>query len=297
MCRTRYWKAEKASQLHWVRRFRCRDSLPAHRQRRPVAFHDETTRSTAPPPEQPRTPRRASRGDDYGAVGGRGRDRGAARGRLGRGHRGLGPEPESAPPQEGQSSDRDLRVRRDTARLRAHQHRVRVRGLEQDPHAAAAGDGGDRGPALLPARGARLPGHRPREREGPARRRQCAARRLHADDAARQQHVHPRELPRASRPQVQDRSGQAGRAARVQALQAMDSRFLPERGPVRHFERPGGGRRRGGCADVLQPAGVEAQPGADVAARRAARSRPPSTTRSFTPSSQRPGATPCCRRW
>ena len=68
-------------------------------------------------------------------------------------------------------------------------------------------------------------------------------------------------------------------------------------GPVRDFERPGGGRRRRGCADVLQPAGVEDQPGADVAARRAARSRPPSTTRSFTPSWQRPGATRCCRRW
>ena len=41
----------------------------------------------------------------------------------------------------------------------------------------------------------------------------------------------PAELPRAPRPQVQDRAGQAGRATRVQALQAVDPRLLPERVP------------------------------------------------------------------
>ncbi len=173
-------------------------------------------------------------------------------------------------PQPRESSDRDLRVRRDAARLRAHEHGVRVRRPEPDPQAARGGDGRDRGPALLPARGARLPGDRPRRRQGPARRRQRAAGRLDADDAARQQHVHPAGLPPASRPQVQDRAGQAGRAARVQAPEVVDPRLVPERRPVRHFERRGGGRRRRGRADVLQPAGVEAQPGADVAARGAA---------------------------
>ena len=86
---------------------------------------------------------------------------------------------------------RGLRVRRHAARLHPFGHRSYVNVVRQpDPAHAQGRDGGDRGPPLLAARGARLPGHPPRRDQGRVRQRQLPAGRLDADDAARRQHVH-----------------------------------------------------------------------------------------------------------
>ena len=138
------------------------------------------------------------------------------------------------------------------------------------PQAAQAGDDRDRGPPLLPARRARLPGHRPRGDQGRLQRR----RRLQGASTLTMQLVDnvylPSQLQVQPRPQVQDRPGQARRAARGQALQELDPQQVPQRRAVRDRRRPDRLRRRRRVADVLRQAGAEADARPGGAARRPA---------------------------
>ena len=70
----------------------------------------------------------------------------------------------------------------------------------------------------------------------------------------------PAPLPQQPRSEVQDRPGQARRAARGPALQELDPRQLPQRRPVRHRRWPDRVRRRRRVADVLRQARAEAEP-------------------------------------
>ena len=139
---------------------------------------------------------------------------------------------------------------------------VTSRQIPADP---PRGDGRDRGPPLLPARRARLHRHHPRGIQGPVQRGRRAPGRLDADDAAGPQ---PVSAARDPEPALQDRSGEARRAAVQAPRSRVDPVQLSQRRPVRDRRRPDRIRRRRGVADVLQQAGVEARPGAGGAARR-----------------------------
>ena len=62
----------------------------------------------------------------------------------------------------------------------------------------------------------------------------------------------PRQVQRPSQSQVQDRPGQARRAAREQASQELDPRHVSERRPVRDGQRRDGAGRRRSLTDVLR---------------------------------------------
>ena len=135
------------------------------------------------------------------------------------------------------TADPDLRGRRKLARLRALRHRLQRHPAREDPQRAARGHDRDRGPPLLPARRARLPGHPARRCQGPVQRPRLAAGRLDADDAARRQQVHAGEDRRYPQPEVQDHPGQARPAAGEQAQQVLDPLQLPVRRSVRNGRR------------------------------------------------------------
>ena len=174
--------------------------------------------------------------------------------------------------------------------------------LRRSPHAGldrahpqerAAGDGGDRGPALLRARRRRPRGHPPRRGQGP-RSRQGGRGRLDDHPAAGPQPLHRQP---AAEPRTQDRRGEAGDGVREAALAPADPRLLPQHRLLRDDRGRHRGRRPGGLADLLRPAGLEADPAAGGAAGRDCRRRPPNTTRSSTRGRRWPAATRCCGRW
>ena len=83
---------------------------------------------------------------------------------------------------------RGLRVRRqDAARLHPDRRPRPARRVQPVPGGPQAGDGRDRGRALLQAQGRRLRGHHPRRGQERDRQAQDRAGRLDADDAARPQ--------------------------------------------------------------------------------------------------------------
>ena len=119
---------------------------------------------------------------------------------------------------------------------------------------AEAGDDRDRGRALLQAQGRRLRGRRQGRDQEPALRRDGAGR-LHADDAARAQHLSDRAQARL---QAQDQGGQARPGARGRASQGLDPHQLPQQRAVRDRRRAHRDRRRGGRARVLRQARQQA---------------------------------------
>ena len=185
-------------------------------------------------------------------LGPRRRRRGALAGRLqeGRPQRQLG----------------DLCRRRQQARPDRFR-RSAVPGLDKArAQAAAAGDGRDRGPALLRARRHRPRGHRPRRAEEP-RSGQDGRGRLDDHPAAGPQPLH--RNPEA-RPRTQDHRGEAGGRVRRTPFAAGNPRPVPQHRLLRDGRRRDRGRGRGRRQDLLLQAGLEARPGAGGAAGRPA---------------------------
>ena len=169
--------------------------------------------------------------------------------------------------------------RPELVRLRGGQLRPRRHPRREEPPAGRArpdvpapraGDGRDRGPALLLALGHRLRGHRARGGQEPRERRDRPGR-LDPHAAARPQPLHRQRgllgaQDQGGLPGDQARGGgpaaALGRAARhrrrrAQALaQGEDPRDLPEPGVLRQPCLRGGG----GCADVLLQAREEPRP-------------------------------------
>ena len=140
-------------------------------------------------------------------------------------------------------------------------------GLDQaHPPQPAAGDGGDRGPALLPARRRRRGGDPARRGRRPRSRRSGRGR-LDDHPAAGPQPLHLR--PEAQ-PRTQDRRGEAGRRVLRPPHAPRNPRLLPQHRLLRDDRGVDRGRRRRRLQDLLLEAGLEARPAAGGAARRAA---------------------------
>ncbi len=142
---------------------------------------------------------------------------------------------------------------------------AREPGLDQtDSQEPAAGDGGDRGPALLRTRRRRHRGDPPRRGQG-LRSRRSGRGRLDDHPAAGPQPLHPG--PEAQ-PRTQDRRGETGDRVLRTAQPPGNPRLLPQHRLIRDGRRRHRGRGRRGGEDLLLEAGLGAQPGAGGAARR-----------------------------
>ena len=157
--------------------------------------------------------------------------------------------------------------------------------LTRDRTGAQAGRGGHRGPALLPARGPRLPLHRAGAAHRPARRPHRAGRLDHHPA------VHQERLPASGpahrrHPVAQDPRSGARRSAREALVQRRDPHRLPEH----HLLRRERLRHRDGGAHVLR----HERPPPDAAAGGAAgRHRPgPERRRPVRRAGRRPSPPP-----
>ena len=243
--------------------------------------HEPSTAQTASPtpPQRRRAPRPARRPGDRRGRGPRRRRRSD---RLRRRRSLRHAEHRRAAARRPGSQLRGLRRRRQAPRL----HRVRRAAharctANQHPQDPQAGHGRDRGPALLPAQGRRLRGHRPRRRS-----RTCASgKTVQGGSTITMQLV--RNLytgrARADLP-AQDPRGQARRGARERAHQVVDPRQLPQHRALRHRRRSHGDRRRRpprGCSSTSRVSKLNAARGRDCSP--ACRRRPRSTTPSRSP--------------
>ena len=164
---------------------------------------------------------------------------------------------------------------------------------DEMPRVAAPRRGGDRGRALLRARGRGLLGDRPRRGEEP-RVRQERAGRLDHHPAAGARAVH--QGSRAQR-RAQDPRGQAGLRARGGALEEVDPPELPQRRAVRHRRRP---HRDRASRAPPRPSSTSTRKDLTLCARPprwpACRRRRRSTTRSATRRPRSRAATRCSTR-
>ena len=156
----------------------------------------------------------------------------------------------------------------------------------RDPDAAQAGDGRDRGPALLPARRARLPGHPARRGQGHRHGRDS----LQGASTLTMQLVDnmymPAKIAASAQPQVQDHPGQARRAARAaQHARTGSSTTTSTTCPT----GPSAGRPRSGSAPPPQMFFDKPVWKLNLAAAGAARRPAAGAVRSTTRS--------CTRRW
>ncbi len=212
----------------------------------------ESSRATEAPQAQSRPSSSARHARHRDAAAARRHRRRCRRRQLGRRRRQRHARHRVDPPQAGGRDLDRLRLRRHPPRLhRRRRHAAYAGRRDEDPERGQAGDGRDRGQALLQAQRRRLRRRPARRRQERDRRRRLAGR-LDVDDAARPQPLHPGEqIQKGSDPQ--DPGGEAGRRAREAALQGVDTRQLPQQRAVHDRRRPGGGRRAGlGAGAVRQ---------------------------------------------
>ena len=166
--------------------------------------------------------------------------------------------------------------------------------IERDPQEPAAGDGGDRGPALLRARRRRPRGHPPRRAQEP-RSRQGGRGRLDDHPAAGPQPLHPQTRERDLERKIVEAKLAIEYAKRHSRREILGQYLnVASYGTIEGSTAVGVQARR---ADLLLQAGLEAEPASSRRCWPACRRRPPNTTRSSTRRRRWRGATRCCARW